>query len=129
MPLKKTAKELVNDARLRIQEIETESALLLPEREDVVLVDIREAKEREKSGTIPGSIHCPRAFLEFVVDPSHPLHKTEFAESKQYVLFCASGMRSALAAASLQDMGFEAAHIQEGFSAYLKNGGKVEPVS
>ena len=126
--LKKSAKQLVNDARARIVEIETIDALNLSNQENTVLIDIRETREREKSGTIPGSVHCPRAFLEFAVDPSNPLHKPELAEDKQYVIYCASGMRSALAAASLQDMGFDAAHLKEGFGGYAKNGGVTESV-
>ncbi|MFT5259389.1 MAG: rhodanese-related sulfurtransferase [Saprospiraceae bacterium] len=124
----KTAKELVDEARTRIIEIETTDALNLVDSDDVVLIDIREAGEREKSGMLPGSIHCARAFLEFAVDPSSPLHKPEFAQDKQMVVYCASGMRSALAVASLQAMGFDAVHLKEGFGGYLKQGGKVEPV-
>lgn len=126
--LKKSAKQLVNDARARIAEIETIDAMNLATQENTVLIDIREAGEREKSGTIPGSVHCPRAFLEFAVDPSSPLHKPELAEDKRYVVYCASGMRSALAVASLQDMGFDAAHLKEGFGGYAKGGGVTEPV-
>jgi rhodanese-related sulfurtransferase len=126
--LKKSAKQLVNDARARIVEIETIDAMHLANQENTVLVDIREAGEREKSGTIPGSVHCPRAFLEFAVDPSSPLHKPELAEDKRYIVYCASGMRSALAVASLQNMGFDAAHLKEGFGGYAKSGGVTESV-
>ena len=82
----------------------------------------------QKAGTIPGRVHCARAFFEFAVDPASPLHKPEFAADKQYVIVLPSGMRSALAVASLQDMGFEAAHLKHGFAAYAKHGGAVEPV-
>ena len=126
--LTKSAKQLVSDARERIVEIETSDALHLVGQQNVVFVDIREPREREKTGTIPGSIHCARAFLEFAVDPSSPLHKTEFSEDKQFIIYCASGMRSALAVSSLQDMGFDAAHLKEGFGGYIKQGGATASV-
>ena len=92
----------------------------------MVIVDIRDVRERQKLGFIPQSVHAPRGMLEFWVDPDSPYHKPVFAEDKKFILHCASGWRSALAAASLLDMGFEVAHITEGFSGWVEAGGAVE---
>jgi len=121
-----SVKELVQAAKARIEEISAQDALLLAKRDDVVIVDIRDVRERQKLGFIPYSVHAPRGMLEFWVDPDSPYHKPVFAEDKKYILHCASGWRSALAAASLLDMGFEVAHITEGFSGWVEAGGAVE---
>jgi len=121
-----SVKELVQAAKARIEEISAQDALLLAKRDDVVIVDIRDVRERQKLGFIPDSVHAPRGVLEFWVDPDSPYHKPVFAEDKKYILHCASGWRSALAAASLLDMGFEVAHITEGFSGWVEAGGAVE---
>jgi len=123
--LKRSAAELVADARARIEEIDVIEAIRLADDPDVVIVDIRDVRERERTGFVPGSLHAPRGMLEFWVDPESPYHKPAFAEDKRYVLHCASGWRSALAAAALQDMGFEAAHVGGGFTAWVEAGGPV----
>ena len=122
----KSVKQLVDTAKARIEEIPATDALALAERDDVVIVDIRDVRERQKLGFIPQSVHAPRGMLEFWVDPDSPYHKPVFAEDKKFILHCASGWRSALAAASLLDMGFEVAHITEGFSGWVEAGGAVE---
>ncbi len=121
-----SVKELVETAKARIEEISATDALALANQDNVVIVDIRDVRERQKLGFIPNSVHAPRGMLEFWVDPDSPYHKPVFAEDKKYILHCASGWRSALAAASLLDMGFEAAHITEGFSGWVEAGGEVE---
>ena len=127
MPIVTTSvKQLVDTAKARIEEIPAIDALALAERDDVVIVDIRDVRERQKLGFIPQSVHAPRGMLEFWVDPDSPYHKPVFAEDKKFILHCASGWRSALAAASLLDMGFEVAHITEGFSGWVEAGGAVE---
>ena len=126
MCIKRQVKQLVDTAKARIEEIPATDALALAEREDVVIVDIRDVRERQKLGFIPQSVHAPRGMLEFWVDPDSPYHKPVFAEDKKFILHCASGWRSALAAASLLDMGFEVAHITEGFSGWVEAGGAVE---
>ncbi|MEC8743605.1 MAG: rhodanese-like domain-containing protein [Pseudomonadota bacterium] len=127
MPIVTTSvKQLVDTAKARIEEIPATDALALAERDDVVIVDIRDVRERQKLGFIPQSVHAPRGMLEFWVDPDSPYHKPVFAEDKKFILHCASGWRSALAAASLLDMGFEVAHITEGFSGWIEAGGAVE---
>ena len=114
-------------ARARIEEIETSDLIIMMEDPNVVIVDIRDIRERQRNGYIPGSFHAPRGMIEFWIDPESPYHKDIFAqEDKKYVFHCASGWRSALTVATLQDMGFEAAHLKEGFSTWEKQGGPVE---
>lgn len=123
------AATLVATARARITEIETQDAIALLADPDVVIVDIRDPRERERTGFIPGSVHAPRGMVEFWVDPESPYFKPVFGQtSKRFVFHCASGWRSALTVATLQDMGFEAAHLREGFSAWVAAGGPVEGV-
>ena len=126
-PLKTSASDMVKNARARIEEIETSDLITMMEDPNVVIVDIRDIRERQRSGYIPGSFHAPRGMIEFWVDPESPYHKDIFAqEGKKHVFHCASGWRSALTVATLQDMGFEAAHLKEGFSTWEKQGGPVE---
>ena len=126
MTLSKTAAEMVADARARIEEVETPDLIAQLTDPDVIVVDIRDIRERQR-GFIPGSVHAPRGMIEFWVDPDSPYHKPVFAqEGKRYVFHCASGWRSALTVATLQDMGFPAAHLREGFSTWEAQGGPVE---
>lgn len=124
--LKTTAAEMVKNARARIKEIETPDLIAMLDDPNVVVVDIRDPRERQRSGYIPGSFHAPRGMLEFWVDPDSPYFKEIFGQDKQFVFHCASGWRSALSVATLQDMGFDAAHLKEGFSTWEKQGGPVE---
>lgn len=125
--LKLSSSQMVADARARIQEIETADLIGMVNDPNVVIVDIRDVRERQRSGYIPGSFHAPRGMIEFWVDPDSPYYKDIFGqEGKKYVFHCASGWRSALTTAILQDMGFEAAHLKEGFSTWEKQGGPVE---
>ena len=124
--LTKTAAQLVADARARIEELDTPTLLDLTQHADVQIVDIRDPRERERSGWIPGSFHAPRGMVEFWVDPASPYFKPVFGEDKRFVFHCASGWRSALTVAALQDMGFQAAHLRDGFSDWVKAGGPIE---
>ncbi|MEM6939074.1 MAG: rhodanese-like domain-containing protein [Pseudomonadota bacterium] len=127
--LKVSAADMVAAARARIEEVETADLIALVDDPDTVIVDIRDIRERQRSGAIPGSVHAPRGMIEFWVDPDSPYHKDVFAqEGKKYVFHCASGWRSALTVATLQDMGFDAAHLKEGFSTWAEKGGPVEDV-
>ena len=117
---------MVAEARARITEITAADAIAMHEEDDVVIVDIRDIRERQKLGYISGSFHAPRGMLEFWVDPESPYFKDIFGQDKRFVLHCASGWRSALTAAALQDMGFAAAHLKEGFSTWAAQGGPVE---
>mgnify|MGYP003716896881 FL=1 len=125
--LKTSSTQMVADARARIEEIETGDLIAMLDDPNVVVVDIRDVRERQRSGYIPGSFHAPRGRIEFWVDPDSPYFKDIFAqEDKKFVFHCASGWRSALTTATLQDMGFEAAHLKDGFSTWEKQGGPVE---
>ncbi len=118
---------LVDEANARIETLPAEEALKLHGREDVVLVDIRDPRELEREGRVPGAFHCTRGMLEFWIDPESPYHKPVFAQDKRFVFFCAGGMRSALAAATAKDMGLSpVAHIEGGFGAWKRAGGPVE---
>lgn len=127
--LKLSASQMVANARARIEEIETRDLIEMVDDPNVVIVDIRDIRERQRTGAIPGSVHAPRGMIEFWVDPDSPYHKEVFAQpDKKFVFHCASGWRSALTVATLQDMGFEAAHLKEGFSTWAEKGGPVEVI-
>jgi len=95
---------------------------------DLQLVDIRDVRELQNEGTVPGSVHAPRGMLEFWVDPGSPYFKPVFGdEAKEYVLFCGAGWRSALATKTLRDMGMtNVAHVDGGFTEWKKQGAPVE---
>jgi rhodanese-related sulfurtransferase len=127
--LKTSAADLVAEARAKIEEVPTADAIALLMESDVVFVDLRDVRERLKSGFIPGSFHCPRGMAEFWIDPQSPYFKEIFAEDKRFIFHCASGWRSALTVATLDEMGFKAAHLRDGFSDWVKQGGPVEQKS
>ena len=123
--LTRTAAAMVAAARARIEEIPAAEAIALHGDPDVVFVDLRDPRERERTGVIPGAFHCPRGMLEFWVDPDSPYFKPVFGQQKRFVFHCASGWRSALSVATLQDMGFPAAHVSDGFTGWIAAGGPV----
>ncbi|SEV98047.1 Rhodanese-related sulfurtransferase [Cognatiyoonia koreensis] len=124
--LKLSSAEMLAAARGRINEIETPDLIARLNDPDLVIIDIRDVRERQRSGFIPGSFHAPRGMIEFWVDPDSPYHKPIFSTpGKTYVFHCASGWRSALTVATLQEMGFKAAHLREGFSTWEDQGGPV----
>jgi len=124
--LKKPVSEMVSEARQAIEEIDTSDAVALLEDDNVQFVDLRDIRERQRSGFIPGSFHCPRGMAEFWVDPDSPYFKAIFAENKRFVFHCASGWRSALTVKTLNDMGFKAAHLKDGFIDWEKQNGPIE---
>src|SRR5215213_3449173 len=118
---------LVDAAVREIETLSVAEALKLHGRSDVTLVDLRDIRELQREGRVPGAVHCPRGMLEFWIDPESPYHKPLFAEDKKFVFFCAGGWRSALAAAAAQDMGLNpVAHMSGGFGAWKEAGGPVE---
>src|SRR5450830_1578544 len=120
-------KALVDAAEREIETLPVEEAIKLAGRDDVVLVDIRHVRELNREGRMPGAFHCPRGMLEFWIDPASSYHKSIFAEEKQFVFFCAGGLRSALAAHTASRMGLKpVAHIKGGFGAWKKAGGPVD---
>jgi rhodanese-related sulfurtransferase len=119
---------LVEAAEREIETLPVEAAIAQHGRGDMTFVDLRDIRELEREGRIPGAFHCPRGMLEFWIDPESPYHKPEFAEDKKFVFFCGGGWRSALAAQTAQRMGLRpVAHIGGGFAAWRKAGGPVEP--
>ena len=125
MPIR-SSKDLLAAANNAIETIPVEQAISLADDPNVVFVDVREGSERQK-GTVKGSVHASRSFLEFHADPNSPMHKPELASGKKLVLFCGSGGRSALSAKTLKDMGYDnVAHVAGGFNAWQKAGGPTE---
>ena len=124
--LKKTVKSMVAEAKSKINEIDAKEAIKLFKDENVIFIDIRDIRERQKLGFIPGSFHAPRGMLEFWIDPESPYFKDIFNTNKKYVFHCAAGWRSALAVSTLNDMGFEASHITDGFSGWVNEKGPIE---
>jgi rhodanese-related sulfurtransferase len=122
----KTVKSMVDEAMDVITTYSVDEARDLHGRDDVQFVDIRDVRELEREGVIPGAFHAPRGMLEFWVDPESPYHKPVFGQNKRFVLFCAMGWRSALATKTLQDMGLpDVAHIDGGFTAWKDAGAPV----
>jgi rhodanese-related sulfurtransferase len=121
-------KALVEAAEKEIETIPTAEAIKLAGRDDTVLDDIRDNRELERDGKVPGAFHCPRGMLEFWIDPNGSYFKPVFGEDKKFVFFCAGGLRSALAAQTAKRMGLKpVAHIQGGFGGWKKAGGPTEP--
>jgi len=118
---------MVDEAMAAITTYSVDDARDLHGRDDVVFVDLRDPRELEREGVIPGAFHAPRGMLEFWVDPESPYHKPVFSEpGKRYVLFCAGGWRSALSTQTLQQMGLEeVGHIEGGFGAWKAAGAPV----
>ena len=122
-----SVKSMVEAAKREIEEIEAADAVKLAGRDDVVLVDLRDPRELERDGKVPGAFRMTRGMLEFWIDPESAYFKPIFGEDKKFVFFCAGGLRSALAAKTAQDMGLKpVAHILGGFKAWKDAGGSVE---
>lgn len=125
--MKKGYKTLLAEAESEIKTLPVATALGLKGEDDVLFIDLRDPREIQRDGRIPGSFSCPRGMLEFWIDPESPYAKPVFREQRRFVFYCASGWRSALAAKTAQDMGLaNVAHIGGGFSAWKNAGGPVE---
>ena len=120
-------RDLVEAAEREIETVTVEQARAMHGRDDVVMIDIRDIRELERDGRVPGAFHCPRGMLEFWIDPQSQYHKPVFAQDKTFLFFCAGGLRSALAAQTAHRMGLKpVAHIGGGFAAWRDAGGPVE---
>lgn len=120
-------KVMIDDANAEIETISAADAITLIGKNDVVMVDIRDPREIERDGKIPGAFSCTRGMLEFWIDPQSPYAKPIFQQDKTFIFHCAGGLRSALAAKTAQDMGLKpVAHIGGGFAAWREAGGPVE---
>lgn len=115
--------DLIANAMAQIETVPLDQAKTLLDDENTVFVDIRDVRELEREGMIPGAFHAPRGMLEFWVDPKSPYFKPIFGEGKRLVLYCASAWRSSLATETLQKMGVpRVCHLEGGFSAWKKAG-------
>lgn len=121
--MRKGYKAMLDEAMQAIVTLTPEQAADHLNKPDVVFVDIRDPRELERDGLIPGSFHATRGMLEFWIDPESPYHKPVFAEDKKFIFYCAGGLRSALATKTAKDMGLEKiAHIHGGLSEWKKAG-------
>lgn len=118
-----TVSELIDEARGRITNLTPSEVAAELEADEALLVDLREPRELEDNGVIPGAVHAPRGMLEFWADPTSPYHRSEFDPERRTLLYCASGGRSALATATLQQLGYrDIAHLDGGIKAWIAAG-------
>jgi len=127
--VKKTAKQLVEEASAEIVTLSPADALKMQQAGEAVIVDIRDIRELAREGKVPDAVHAPRGMLEFWVDPESQYHREVFAQpGKTYIFFCAGAFRSALATRDMQEMGLApVAHIEGGFSQWREEGLPVTP--
>jgi rhodanese-related sulfurtransferase len=129
MTAKTTVKDLIADARTKIDNLPAAEMARALEAPNVLLVDLREPGERAEHGTIPGALAAPRGMLEFYADAATPYHKKDFDPARRVLLYCASGGRSALAGATLRRLGYDrVAHLDGGFKAWKEAGREIVPI-
>ena len=117
--LKRGFKDMLAEANAAIETVSVSDLPYLLDDPEVVLVDVRETVERDKGGSIPGSVHAPRGLLEFQADPESPMYNDALKPEQRMVLYCGNGGRSALAAKTLLDMGFsDVASLAGGYNAW-----------
>ena len=118
----KTASALVAEAKRQVSNLTPAQVADEIGTGDPLLVDLREAEERLQNGVLPGAVHAPRGMLEFYADPTSPYHRPEFDPARRTILYCASGGRSALAAAALKQLGYtNVAHLDGGIKAWRES--------
>jgi rhodanese-related sulfurtransferase len=128
MVLKKGFKQLLAEAEKKTRGISPEAAQARLGDPNTVFVDLRDPRELEREGMIPGAFHAPRGMLEFWVDPESPYYKPIFTEDKAYILYCAADWRGVLAAATLEEMGLpNVLHLEGGFGEWKKAGRPAVP--
>jgi len=126
--------DLVTQAKKEIDNLSPEQVQAIREADptgnNTVIVDIRDHRELYLKGKIPNAVHAPRGMLEFWVDPASEYHRAVFEPSKRYILYCAGGGRSALAAKTMKDMGYpDIGHLEPGFGGWEKAGLEIEDIS
>ena len=122
-------KTLIEEAEKNIETMSVDEVARLLHDETVTIVDIRDIRELQREGKLPGAIHAPRGMLEFWVDPDSPYHRELFSEEKKFVFYCASAWRSALATQTVQQMGMNnVCHMSGGFTAWKEAEQPIEPV-
>jgi rhodanese-related sulfurtransferase len=125
----KTVEQMVAEARERVQNLSVEEVADEIGEGNVLLVDLREDDERLLEGAIPDSMHVPRGMIELSADPTSPLHRLEFDPGRRMIVYCSTGSRSALAANTLQEMGYQnVAHIEGGMMAWKRANRDVETI-
>jgi rhodanese-related sulfurtransferase len=128
--ISKSVKKMVADASEDITTLSIADVRDIINSPNHVMVDLRDIRELQRTGKIPGAFSCPRGMLEFWIDPESPYHKDIFNQDKTYVFYCASAWRSALSTKLAQDMGLApVAHIEGGFTAWAKADCPIENVS
>lgn len=121
--LKYGFKNMLADANAVIETVSVTDFPYLEDDPDVVVLDVRDANERDKDGAIPGSIHASRGLLEFIADPECPMHNAAISPERRLVIYCGTGGRSALAAKTLHDMGFpDVLSLAGGYAAWTAAG-------
>lgn len=122
----KRIKDMVAEANAVVAHAPASEVLTLLGTEGVTFVDLRDPRELERDGMIPGAFHCPRGMLEFWIDPESPYAKPQFQSGNRFVFYCASGWRSALSARTAQEMGLKnVSHISDGFKGWQEADGVV----
>ncbi len=125
--IRKGFRQLLDEAAALVETLPVAEALPLHGDPAVLFVDLRDPRELQREGRIPGAFHCPRGMLEFWIDPDSPYARPQFQQDRRFLFYCASGWRSALAARTAQEMGLApVAHLGGGFSAWKAAGGPVE---
>ncbi len=128
--LKISHKDLLDKALAEVETLDLDAAKSCLGRDDVVFVDIRDVRELQREGKIPGAFHAPRGMLEFWIDPTSPYYKEIFGSGKRFVFYCQSGWRSALSTQTLQQMGLApVCHVGGGYRAWKEAGLPVEEVA
>ncbi len=119
----KSALDLIKNAKEQIENLSPSQVKEELDKGNATLIDIREAEELKQNGSIDGAHHAPRGMIEFYADETLPYHRSEFKKDKRIILHCASGGRSALAAATLKEMGYDSvAHLDGGIKAWKEAG-------
>ena len=122
----KRIKDMVAEANELVQHAPATQVQDMLNQDGVTFVDLRDPRELDREGMIPGAFHCPRGMLEFWIDPESPYAKPQFQTGDKFVFYCASGWRSALSARAAQEMGLEnVMHITDGFTGWKKSGAPV----
>lgn len=119
---------LLDEANAVVDIITADQLSIQLEADDLTLIDLRDVRELEREGRLPGAVHTPRGMLEFWIAPDSPYAKPIFQEDKRFVFYCQSGWRSALAAAVASRLGLQqVSHLEGGFTAWKNMGGTIEP--
>lgn len=126
---RKSIHDVVAEARAEIEELTVAELQAEIEAGSCMVIDIRDIRERYELGVIPGAVSAPRGMLEFWFDPESPYHQDRYQPENRYVLHCAAGWRSAIAAKALKDIGYtDVAHLEPGFKGWADDGAEVEDI-